>query len=48
MQWTGAVAGPEGCIDQYGADDAFPIDDLDEIVPELLAGKSAIHFPVGV
>ena len=34
--WNGRRAGLEGAVQQYGADDAFPIDDLDEILPGLL------------
>ncbi|MGD2117716.1 MAG: aminopeptidase P N-terminal domain-containing protein, partial [Chromatiales bacterium] len=29
--WDGHMAGQEGAIEEYGADDSFPIDDLDEI-----------------
>ena len=29
-QWDGPMAGQEGAVDIYGADDAFPIADLDE------------------
>ena len=35
-QWDGARTGPEGAVAAYGADDAFPITDLDDILPGLL------------
>ena len=29
--WTGRMAGQEGAVDIYGADDSFPIEDIDEL-----------------
>ena len=34
--WDGYRAGPEGACADFGADDAFPITDLDDILPGLL------------
>ena len=34
--WDGRRAGPEGATRDYAADDAFPINDIDEILPEKL------------
>src|ERR1700761_7250224 len=31
--WDGKRAGPAGAIKDYRADDAFPIDDIDDILP---------------
>ncbi len=31
--WDGSRAGPDGAIDTYCADDAFPIEDIDDILP---------------
>jgi len=31
--WNGYRAGPEGAVADYGADDAFPINDIDDILP---------------
>ena len=45
--WNGRRAGLEGAIDQYGADDAFPIDDLDEILPGLLENRDRIFYTMG-
>lgn len=45
--WDGYRAGPEGACKQYGADDAFPIDDLDEILPGLLEGRERVYYAMG-
>ena len=45
--WDGYRAGPEGACEQYGADDAFPITDMDEILPGLLEGKSKVYSAIG-
>ncbi|MGR9052343.1 MAG: Xaa-Pro aminopeptidase [Gammaproteobacteria bacterium] len=45
--WEGAHAGLAGATDVYGADDAFPIDDLGEILPGLLENKAKIYYPMG-
>ena len=37
--WNGYRAGPEGACDDYGADDAFPITDIDDIFTGF-AGRS--------
>ena len=45
--WEGAHAGLEGATHHYDADDAFPIDDLNDILPGLLEGKTRVHYPMG-
>ena len=45
--WNGYRAGPEGVIKQYGADDAFPIGDIDEILPGLLEGRDRVYYDMG-
>jgi Xaa-Pro aminopeptidase len=45
--WDGHMAGQEGAIEEYGADDSFPIDDLDEILPRMLEQKSRIFYAMG-
>ena len=45
--WDGRRAGPEGAREQYGADDAFPIDDIDEILPGLLEGRDRVYYALG-
>ncbi len=45
--WDGPRAGPEGAVERYGMDDAYPIDDLDEILPGLLEGRSRVYYHFG-
>jgi Xaa-Pro aminopeptidase len=45
--WDGRRAGPEGARALYGADDAFPIDDIDEILPGLLEGRDRVYYALG-
>lgn len=43
----GPCAGLEGACGSYGADDAFPIDDIDEILPRLLEDRPRIWYSMG-
>lgn len=45
--WEGAHAGLEGATQHYQADDAFPIDDVDEILPGMLENKLKVFYPMG-
>ena len=45
--WDGPRAGTEGAVGQYGADDAFPIEDIDEILPGLMEQRSQIFYSMG-
>ena len=45
--WDGRRAGPVGARRDYGADDAFPISDIDEILPGLLEGRGKLYYSVG-
>ncbi|KAF1687403.1 Xaa-Pro aminopeptidase [Pseudoxanthomonas broegbernensis] len=45
--WDGPRAGQEGAVDRYGMDDAYPIDDLDDILPGLLEGRSRVYYHFG-
>lgn len=46
--WNGYRAGPEGAIKDFGADQAFNIAELDQRLPELLAGRERVYAPMGV
>ena len=46
-RWDGPRAGTEGAVDGYGLDDAFPIDDIDEILPGLIEGRSRVYYHFG-
>lgn len=45
--WNGLRAGLEGAVDKHGADDAFPIEDLDDILPGLLGDQERIYYTMG-
>jgi Xaa-Pro aminopeptidase len=45
--WDGKRAGLEGACELYGADDAFPITDIDEIVPGLLENREKVFYCMG-
>jgi Xaa-Pro aminopeptidase len=45
--WDGYRAGPEDACDKFGADDAFPIDDIDDILPGLLEGRERVYYSLG-
>ncbi len=45
--WEGAHAGLEGATKHYEADDSFPIDDLDDILPGMLENKNKVFYPMG-
>ncbi len=46
-QWEGARAGQEGAREVYGADDSFPISDLDEILPRMLEQTDRVYYAMG-
>lgn len=45
--WDGYRQGPEGAREKFGADDAFPIDDMDDILPGLVEGREKVFFSMG-
>jgi Xaa-Pro aminopeptidase len=45
--WEGAHAGLEGATSHYGADDSFPIADLNDILPGMLENKAKVFYPMG-
>lgn len=45
--WDGPRTGPEGAVDRFGLDDAYPVEDLDEILPGLLEGRSRVYYHFG-
>lgn len=46
-RWDGPRLGLEGAREQIGVDDAFPISDLDEILPGLMEDRDHIYYSVG-
>jgi Xaa-Pro aminopeptidase len=45
--WDGVWAGTDGAVERYGADDAFPIEDIEEIVPGLMEQRTRIYYSMG-
>lgn len=45
--WDGPRAGPEGAVAAYGADDAFPITDLEDILPGLIERSDRVYYSIG-
>ncbi|GAB7528213.1 Xaa-Pro aminopeptidase [Pseudomonas sp. 3A(2025)] len=45
--WDGLRAGQEGAVRDYGADDAFPINDIDDILPGLIEGRDRVYSAMG-
>jgi Xaa-Pro aminopeptidase len=45
--WDGRRAGPEGAVSDFGADCAFPIADIDEILPGLMENRAKVFYTVG-
>ena len=45
--WDGARAGPDGAVKHYAADDAFPVQDIDEILPGLLERCARVYYTMG-
>ena len=45
--WEGPRAGPTGAIERFGADDAFPIADIDEILPGMIEQRPQIYYSMG-
>ncbi|MDQ7048465.1 MAG: aminopeptidase P N-terminal domain-containing protein [Enterobacterales bacterium] len=45
--WHGRRQGPAGAMKNYKCDDAFPIDDIDDILPGLMEGRDRIYYEFG-
>ena len=46
-QWDGPRVGPEGAAEDYALDDAFPIEDIDEILPGMIEGRGRVYYHFG-
>lgn len=46
--WDGRRAGPEGAVRDHGADDAFPIGDIDDILPGMLEHSERVYYTMGL
>ena len=45
--WHGRRTGLEGACEEFGADDSFPITDIDEIIPGLMENRDQVYYPMG-
>jgi len=45
--WDGAREGQEGAVENFAADDSFPIEDLDEILPRMIEQVSRVFYAMG-
>ena len=46
-RWDGPRAGTDGAVATWGLDDAFPIDDIDDILPGLIEGRTRVYYHFG-
>ena len=45
--WTGILMGPGAACEELGIDDAFPISDIDDILPGLIEGRDRVYYSMG-
>ncbi|MDT8397634.1 MAG: Xaa-Pro aminopeptidase [Pseudomonadales bacterium] len=45
--WHGKLLGPEAAIADLGMDDAFPVTDIDDILPGLIEGRERVYYAMG-
>jgi Xaa-Pro aminopeptidase len=45
--WNGSRQGPEGAVANFSADDAFPVDDVDDILPGILESRNRVYYAMG-
>lgn len=46
-RWHGESIGTERAVSDYGMDDAFPIDDIDDILPGMIEGRARVYCHFG-
>ena len=46
-RWDGSRSGPDGAMANFAADDAFPIDDIDDILPGMLESRNCVYYTMG-
>jgi Xaa-Pro aminopeptidase len=46
--WHGRRYGPEGAMAHFDVDDAFPIDDIDDILPGLMEHCERVYYTMGL
>lgn len=46
-RWHGESIGTDRAVSEYGMDDAFPIDDIDDILPGMIEGRARVYCHFG-
>lgn len=46
--WDGDIMGPERAVSELGFDDAFPISDIDDILPGMIEGTNKVYYSIGL
>jgi Xaa-Pro aminopeptidase len=46
--WDGPRAGPDGAVSDYAADAAFPFNDVDEILPDIIEQCDRVYYTMGL
>ena len=46
--WDGFIAGPDRVTDILGVDDAFPVSDIDDILPGMIEGTNKVYYSIGL
>ncbi|HHO59692.1 MAG TPA: Xaa-Pro aminopeptidase [Thiotrichales bacterium] len=46
--WNGRRYGQEGVIEHFGADEAYPIDELEEHLPAMMAHCESVYYTMGL
>ncbi|UGB45990.1 aminopeptidase P N-terminal domain-containing protein [Frateuria edaphi] len=46
-RWHGEVTGTERAVSAFGLDDAFPIEDIDDILPGMIEGRARVYCHFG-
>ncbi len=46
-RWHGRIIGTEHAVVDYGMDDAFPIEDIDDILPGMIEGRGRVYCHFG-
>ncbi|GAB2798293.1 aminopeptidase P N-terminal domain-containing protein [Dyella kyungheensis] len=46
-RWHGESIGAERAVSEHGMDDAFPIDDIDDILPGMIEGRARVYCHFG-
>lgn len=46
--WNGYRYGPEGAVAHFAADDAYPVDDMEDILPGLMEHSERVYYTIGL